>query len=1119
MPRNRQSQHSAISEDTFLRSINIQYDAAEPDRIAHFRPTSKSLVLLKALAGAAESRASLVVAPYGTGKSLTATFALQLIENRKDTKDLLLSIGQRASDVHPESGKSILSRRRSKKKGLVVALHGHCPDLPNAIRVAILDSMRRLKLTRSAKSFATANFESMEEAVALMARLREKKKSLGVDRISIIWDEFGRHLESLAREGYGDSLSEVQLLAEFSARTKTFPVTLNLLLHQGLIHYAGNLPQAIQNEWRKIEGRFETIEYLDDSNEAYRLLAEVISSRTSDLSRTKKVCSNTAEQSLALGFFSGFGKGELTDLLHRSSSVDPIALYLLPRVSARVAQNERTLFGFLFSSELDEQVRVSHVYDYFSSSMRADTSLGGTYRQWLETESALSKVESEEERNILKATCLMSLGASGARSRINRAMLEFAVAGFGDIKEVRKTVQSLIKRKLLLYRKNTDEVSTWHGTDLDLRGRLEQSIAQRASSFSLVQFLSQECPPPVWKPVQYNDKWSIRRFASGQYQTVSQLETFLNYDIIFDSLEAGEDAKILYLVAESPEQIEQATEIAQRDLKHDRLLVVIPESPLAIREAALEVACLEEMQRDQSLVHEDPMALPEIHQMSDDARDHLTRIVTRLIQPLPEAPSRWFHMGESLPIQSTQDLRAFLSQLMEHNFPKAPVIRSESLIRHRPTPVIVNARKKLLMGILERHGQEALGIQGNFPDMSMFRTILLNTGLYQSTQSGVWKYARPSALADQGLRAVWKKLEVFLTRPTKVPKSPATLLKELKEPPYGVREGLLPVLLASGLKAFPSAISITRRGEYLDDLLPSDIEQICKTPQDYWITVLDLNMKKRQYLTKLITRFDPVREHSFDTSDMIRIAFDAIESWKSNLAPAALTTKSISRPAIRLRAALHRSKDPVRLLFDELPAFAGGPIDEKTVLAISTLLEEMEQIANRYADLASDVMLRCLNPSREAGTLREMSARWTQYFSENFISALQDGIAKGFLLRLKKPYATDYQLIDSIANLLVERGLARWEDATAIAFEREFESIVRRLEDRLLSAHGEFAVDVEAAQISSLVGRRISDLYKSLAAIVGDEEAKHVLASVPDSQKGDKRGKPKGSTSKPSRRK
>ena len=52
MPRKRKTGVSeTVSEEAFLRSINIVYDADEPERIAHFRPTAKTEPLLKALFG------------------------------------------------------------------------------------------------------------------------------------------------------------------------------------------------------------------------------------------------------------------------------------------------------------------------------------------------------------------------------------------------------------------------------------------------------------------------------------------------------------------------------------------------------------------------------------------------------------------------------------------------------------------------------------------------------------------------------------------------------------------------------------------------------------------------------------------------------------------------------------------------------------------------------------------------------------------------------------------------------------------------------------------------------------------------------------------------------------
>ena len=73
---------------------------------------------------------------------------------------------------------------------------------------------------------------------------------------------------------------------------------------------------------------------------------------------------------------------------------------------------------------------------------------------------------------------------------------------------------------------------------------------------------------------------------------------------------------------------------------------------------------------------------------------------------------------------SPRGLRTALSSIMEEVFEHCPRINNEMIVRHRPSAIVVNARKKLMLGILERSGMEGLGIVGNFPDSSMFRCVL-----------------------------------------------------------------------------------------------------------------------------------------------------------------------------------------------------------------------------------------------------------------------------------------------------------------------------------------------------------------------------------------------------------
>ncbi len=523
-PRKRKMPTERYQADPFLRSINIRYDAADPARIAHFRPTSKCVTLLRALLGEEQDRSFLIVAPYGTGKSLTATYLLQLVENRPDSAAVLTEIGVKLSAVSPELGRFAANRRQKQdRRGVVIAMHGPCESLPRGLKEALLESLARLKLGRVSRSICAMPAETMEDVIAILNELKNRCPACGCDRVVIVWDEFGRHLERLVSDGRGDALGDVQILAEFVARSRDIPITLGLLLHQGLLHYAGNVPQSVRAGWKKIEGRFCTLQYIDDSKEIYRLIAEVLTDRAPCQAVSQFRAAEIARRCKDLGLFADFTQTELGNLLHASQPLDPVALYLLPRVSARVAQNERTLFSFLYGADLSGRVDVAALYDYFAVSMRGDTAVGGTHRQWLETEIALTKVTDDEcAVKALKTACLLGLGTGGERTRTGRDLLLLTLEGFDKHSPWKQTISKLIDRKLLLHRHHNDEVSVWHGTDLDLRGRLEDDRQRLGDGFNLLTFLTKEAKPPAWKPVQYNDDYesaaiswaSIRRSAN-----------------------------------------------------------------------------------------------------------------------------------------------------------------------------------------------------------------------------------------------------------------------------------------------------------------------------------------------------------------------------------------------------------------------------------------------------------------------------------------------------------------------------------------------------------------------------------------------------------------------------
>ena len=1092
--------------EVFLRSINIQYDADYPNRIVHYQPTVKSVPLIKSLLGFEQDRAFFVVAPYGTGKSITATYLLHLVENRSDAIETLSAIEDKLEVVSPDLNKFAMERRNEIKKGLVLALQGYCQNLGESLKDAALKGMGRLKLGRQARTIESMPCETIDQAIELLGAVRDKARSADCDRIVILWDEFGRHIESLIAEGRSAALSEIQLLAECVSRSTAIPVTLGLLLHQELLQYASNSPASVRTEWRKIEGRFQTIQYIDDSKEIYRLLSEVVSEQNGSNVLPDEQSKLSATMCKKLGLFSDFTVSELQSLLHRAYPLEPTTLYLLPRISGRVAQNERTLFSFLNFIDFQNHVRPDHLYEYFSPEMRTDTAVGGTYKQWLETQNALSKLDNDNDlaATALRTASLLGFGVNGERSRTSRDLLLFALRGYACVGGVSNGAQreevvvaQLIDQKLLLHRKHSDEVSVWHGTDADLRGRLEEEKSRQRRAFDFLTFLTEEASSPVWRPVRYNSDFHIRRFLRGEYCSLEKLDECLNMPI-------GCDGICIYVIVETAEELQEAERVAANYLHEERIILAVPRVPVPLFEAALEVWCLIQMQGDDKLVGSDPMVLSEIQQMTDDARSYLQKLLDRLILPGSEGP-RWFHKGSELPVKNAYDLRNELSKIMQTIFHYTPKINNEMIVRHKPTPTLVNSRKKLLLGILERSGQEMLGIEGNPPEASMFRTILLHTGLYYTNKGEGWKYALPDQVKDPGLQKIWSKIQQFFTTPSEKSKDIRGFFDELMEPPFGVRAGLLPILFAAGLKAFPSVYSLRYKGSYISDILPSVIEQLCREPKEYEFIVLDIDQTKRDYLNAVHELFGS-QARSATGNELIRACYDALENWKAGLPAGALSTRHLTQRTRRFQSILRHQSDPVQLLFVRIPAALDCSIDERHVLleSLEKCKDELFEVVDSYREKAISSLRRALslNWKYENGQVKEIANRWALCFPDEISDALNDNKSESLLSRMRMTYKSDAKLVDSLSGLFFQKTISRWDDSYITNFDREIRSAVRHIEESALSFEFKTSGAVKNG-LANLVQERMNVLYERLTDIVGQEEARALFVDIIEDNTGE----------------
>ncbi len=665
-----------MTQEIFLRAVSLRDDISVPERLAHYRPTRRSLPVVHAVI---EGGATMVIAAYGSGKSLAAGIGALIVLNDSFTYKMLDPVMKRLGSIDPNLHAIVQKRRASPGGGRVAVLTGYVPDVARTL----------------------AEAAGLDAASANLTGVLKQLPRCGSDRIAIVWDEFGRHLESLVAEGRARDLHALQQLAEWTSRAKNPRASLVLLMHQSLFAYAGSLNQTSRNEWRKIECRFQPFRFVEDSRELYELIAEVVSTRRSEVfpKSHERVRHRIAQGAISARWFDGIEDARhVMQLLSNAHPLTAAALQVLPRVVARIGQNERSLFTFIEEAKLGTAVGTLEIYKAFSDAMRSDVGIGGMHRRWVETENALSRAEDDDEREALTTACLLQLGVGGERRRLSRNALELAVASRGGgFEAATRTVESLITRKLLIHRRSNDDVSIWHGADVDLAGRIRDERGRREERFDLVGFLEENHPAPFVRPTRHNAERGTARYLRGHYVTAQFLLALSEPKALLPS--HGEWGHIYYVLSDSAEDIAAVrTRIEHEWGQVDApVIFVISNEPIPVKDAALEVAALDALRRDDVLLGEDPLVSQEIDELLSIARRHLVLVLHRLITDRP-AGTVWLHAGRQLGITPECPAGITASQLMDAWYPTTPQIANDQVMRNKLSRQMQTAQVRVILG-------------------------------------------------------------------------------------------------------------------------------------------------------------------------------------------------------------------------------------------------------------------------------------------------------------------------------------------------------------------------------------------------------------------------------------
>lgn len=191
------------------------------------------------------------------------------------------------------------------------------------------------------------------DVVDLYESVAKSLKRRGYLGLYVVYDEFSKFLEANIAAA---SVSDTKMLQDFAEkcnRSGSNEMHLLLISHKEISNYIDKLPKQKVDGWRGISDRFKHIHLNNNFAQTYDIISTVI---IKDLDQWEEFCANPKNrnkfQELRKRYqhhpiFSDALENELDTTIYGCYPLHPVSTFILPRLSERIAQNERTLFTFL----------------------------------------------------------------------------------------------------------------------------------------------------------------------------------------------------------------------------------------------------------------------------------------------------------------------------------------------------------------------------------------------------------------------------------------------------------------------------------------------------------------------------------------------------------------------------------------------------------------------------------------------------------------------------------------------------------------------------------------------------------------------------------------------------
>lgn len=906
----------------------------------------------------------------------------------------------------------------------------------------------------------------------------DKIKPFGYDGIFIVYDEFSKFLEASVDVNSAMEIKLLQDIAEYCNRSGENQLHIILTSHKDIDNYVDKLPKEKIDSWKAVNERFKHVRIDNVESQTYEIMAKAIIKEEEKWSKFKRENKDKFD-SLALlasrsQLFNDLDIEIESKVIYGCYPLQPITTYILPKISERIAQNERTLFTFLSTSDRNTMgyfvknadgtmplLTSAGVFDYFEELFKKESYNSKIYKVWRETVKALKNIQKLEKsigniqlaNNIVKILGIIYM--LDEFDKLPPKIDSIKNSLFGSIEEIEDVdtiIQVLMNNRVLHHLKSNGYLKFVEASDINVEEDIINTVEKRKPIFDIKKVLREYNKDYYLYPDGYNDENEVVRYFDFDFILSDELISVNDWDKKISKIKG--DGIVYAILIDDEICLNKVKEVIS-NVRNKRIVFILPHKPIMITNDLRELDAIQFLISENKYNDFDSVLHEELLVYQEDIESIIANKLK--IFTAPELNyANYYNDGKKVAVTRKSALSKLLSNICEKLYPDMPIVVNEMINKNQITSQTNTARRKVLQGMLKTKIDYRLGILGSGPEYSIMRSALLVPGIYKEDNESKTAYMTTEGLSPK-LANVIDIIRQFILESNSGKKSFLEIYEKLTRPEYGIgiKLGVLPIYIAAVLREYKEYTVITHRGVEME-INGQLFEDISENPAEYEIYCETWNKSKQKYINELELLFKNYvdeNEKEFNTFEYIvkaiqrwflqlskytkEYTMDYVKTYKNKGLQECSKPEAIDKQIERFRNGLRGVRVNSReFLFDKLPNIFNVKSYDEIVNALKNSVEVLDRVENDLIDgFLTSYLKKLFSPySSDEVTLTSAVKDWYEALkntTKNNIFA----DSKDNLLKKAKDISNDnVEFVRSLAKIFTGLRIEDWSDETVGLF-------------------------------------------------------------------------------------